>query len=189
MEAGKTGYGRVALISGEAGVGKSRLAEALAERVTEGPYTRLRYYCSPHHQDSALYPMIAQMERAAGFHQADQPADRLAKLKAMLEATEPPIEDVTLIADLHSLPSADLAPPLDVTPQQRKDKTFEALLRQVEALSQQQPVPMVFDDLHWIDPSSHEWLDQLIDEWRIGQCWYWQCFVPNFNRPGSDSHM
>ena len=92
----KTGYGRVALISGEAGVGKSRLAEALAERVTEGPYTRLRYYCSPHHQDSALYPVIAQMERAAGFHQADQPADRLAKLKAMLEATEPPIEDVTL---------------------------------------------------------------------------------------------
>ena len=102
------------------GVGKSRLAEALAERVTEKPYTRLRYYCSPHHQDSALYPMIAQMERAAGFHQADQPADRLAKLKAMLEATEPPIEEVTLIADLHSLPSADLAPPLDVTPQQRK---------------------------------------------------------------------
>ena len=130
----KAGNGRVVLISAEPGVGKSRLAEALAERIAAEPHIRLRYFCSPHHQDSALYPVIAQMERAAGFPHADGPAARLAKLQALLAATAPPMEDVALIAELHSLPSADLAPPLDVTPQRKKDKTFEALLRQVEGL-------------------------------------------------------
>ena len=130
----KAGNGRVVLISAEPGVGKSRLAEALAERIAAEPHTRLRYFCSPHHQDSALYPVIAQMERAAGFQHADEPAARLAKLQALLAATAPPMEDVALIAELHSLPSADLAPPLDVTPQRKKEKTFEALLRQVEGL-------------------------------------------------------
>ena len=166
----KAGNGRVVLISAEPGVGKSRLAEALAERIAAEPHIRLRYFCSPHHQDSALYPVIAQMERAAGFLHADEPAARLAKLQALLAATEPPMEDVALIAELHSLPSADLAPPLDVTPQRKKDKTFEALLRQVEGLSRQQPVLMVFDDLHWIDPSSRELLDRLIErvaEWPV----------------------
>ena len=130
----KAGNGRVVLISAEPGVGKSRLAEALAERIAAEPHTRLRYFCSPHHQDSALYPVIAQMERAAGFAHADAPAARLAKLQALLAATAPPMEDVALIAELHSLPSADLAPPLDLTPQRKKEKTFEALLRQVEGL-------------------------------------------------------
>jgi predicted ATPase len=128
----KAGNGRVVLMSAEPGVGKSRLAEALAERIAIEPHTRLRYFCSPHHQDSALYPVIAQMERAAGFAHADGQAAKLTKLQALLAATEPSIEDVRLIADLHSLPSADLAPPLDLTPQRKKDKTFEALLRQVE---------------------------------------------------------
>ena len=130
----KAGNGRVVLISAEPGVGKSRLAEALAERIAAEPHIRLRYFCSPHHQDSALYPVIAQMERAAGFAHADEPAARLAKLQALLAATAPPMEDVALIAELHSLPSADLAPPLDLTPQRKKEKTFEALLRQVEGL-------------------------------------------------------
>jgi hypothetical protein len=82
---------------------------------------------------------------------------------ANLASTAPPIEDVALIAELHSLPSADLAPPLDLTPQRKKDKTFEALLRQVEGLSRQRPVLMIFDDLHWIDPSSRELLDRTIE--------------------------
>jgi class 3 adenylate cyclase len=159
----KANSGRLVLISAEPGVGKSRLAEALAERIAGEPHIRLRYFCSPHHQDSALYPVVAQMERAAGFAHPDEPATRLAKLQALLAATEPPMEDVALIAELHDLPSADLAPPVDVTPQRKKEKTFEALLRQVEGLARQQPVLMMFDDLHWIDPSSRELLDRLTE--------------------------
>jgi tetratricopeptide (TPR) repeat protein len=146
------------------------LAEALAERIAAEPHTRLRYFCSPHHQDSALYPVVAQMERAAGFQAGDPPAGKIAKLQALLASTEPPIEDVALIAELHALPTVDFAPPLDLTPQRKKDKTFEALLRQVEGLSRQQPVLMVFDDLHWIDQSSNELLDRAAErivEWPV----------------------
>jgi class 3 adenylate cyclase/tetratricopeptide (TPR) repeat protein len=159
----KGGRGRVVLISAEPGVGKSRTAEALAERLAAEPHIRLRWFCSPHHQDSALYPVIAQMERAAGFAHGDAPEVRLAKLQALLAATELPNEDAALIAELHGLLSADLAPPLDLTPQRRKEKTFEALLRQVEGLARQQPVLMLFDDLQWVDPSSRELLDRLIE--------------------------
>ena len=179
----KAGSGRVVLISAEPGVGKSRLAEALAERIAAEPHIRLRYFCSPHHQDSALYPVIAQMERAAGFQHADEPAARLAKLQALLAATAPPMEDVALIAELHSLPSADLAPPLDVTPQRKKEKTFEALLRQVEGLSRQQPVLMVFDDLHWIDPSSRELLDRVIERVADWPVLLLAMFRPEFQPP------
>ena len=179
----KAGNGRVVLISAEPGVGKSRLAEALAERIAAEPHTRLRYFCSPHHQDSALYPVIAQMERAAGFQHADEPAARLAKLQALLAPTAPPVEDVALIAELHSLPSVDLAPPLDVTPQRKKDKTFEALLRQVEGLSRQQPVLMVFDDIHWIDPSSRELLDRVIERIADWPVLLLAMFRPEFQPP------
>jgi class 3 adenylate cyclase len=136
----KGGKGRVMLISAEPGVGKSRLAAALAERIASEPHTRLRYFCSPHYQDSALYPVIGQMERAAGFAHADEPAVRLVKLQALLG---PPREDVALIAELLALPSVGFAPPLDVTPQRKKEKTFGALLRQVEGLARQQPVLMI----------------------------------------------
>jgi class 3 adenylate cyclase len=170
----KAGKGRVVLISAEPGIGKSRLAEALAERIAPEPHTRLRYFCSPHHQDSALYPVIAQMERAAGFAHADEQAARLAKLQALLAATAPVMEDAALIAGLHSLPSPGLAvafaagllsnlPPFDLTPQRRKEKTFEALLRQVKGLARQRPLLVIYDDIHWIDPSSQELLDRLIE--------------------------
>jgi class 3 adenylate cyclase/tetratricopeptide (TPR) repeat protein len=174
----KAGNGRAVLISAEPGVGKSRLAEALAERIAAEPHTRLRYFCSPHHQDSALYPVIARMERAAGFRHEDGPAARLAKLQALLAATAPPVEDMALIAELHSLPSVDLAPPLDVTSQRKKDKMFEALLRRVEGLARQQPVLMVFDDLHWIDPSSRELLHRVIE-----RIWDWPVLLLAMFRP------
>ena len=179
----KGGNGRVVLISAEPGVGKSRLAEALAQRIAAEPHVRLRYFCSPHHQDSALYPVIAQMERAAGFLHADGPVARLAKLQALLAAAEPPMEEVALIAELHSLPSAGLAPSLEATPQRKKDKTFEALMRQVEGLARQQPVLMVFDDLHWIDPSSRELLDRLMERVTGWPVLLLAMFRPEFQPP------
>ncbi|MBN9511164.1 MAG: AAA family ATPase [Alphaproteobacteria bacterium] len=166
--------GRVALISGEPGIGKSRLVETLAERIAGEPHVQLRYFCFPHHQESALYPIIAQMERAAGFVREDSPAQRLAKLQAMLaargtrtaagpmEGAAPSIEDVTLLADMHSLPGPDGAPPPAVSPQQKKEKTFDALLRHIGRLSQQRPVLLVFEDIHWIDPSSRELLERIV---------------------------
>jgi class 3 adenylate cyclase len=159
----KSGAGRVVLISGEAGVGKSRLAGALAERIAGDRYLRLRYFCSPHRQDSALHPIIAQMEHAAGFAREDPPPTKRAKLQALLSATTTPQEDVGLLAELLSLPCTDIAPPRDVTPQKRKEKTFAALLRQLEHLARQQPALLVFEDIHWIDPSSRELLDRLIE--------------------------
>ncbi len=179
----KAGNGRVVLISAEPGVGKSRLAEALAERIAAEPHVRLRYFCSPHHQDSALYPVIAQMERAADFRHEDGSEGKVAKLQAVLAATEPPIEDVALIAELHSLPSADLAPPLDLTPPRKKDKTFEALLRQIEGLSREQSVLMIFDDIHWIDPSSRELLDRVIERVADRPVLLLAMFRPEFQPP------
>src|SRR3954452_23375377 len=103
------------------------------------------------------------MERTAGFAYGDGPEIRLAKLQTLLTAPAAPTEDVALIAELHSLPTTDLAPPLDLTPQRKKEKTFEALLRQLEGLSRQRPVLIIYDDLHWIDPSSRELLDRTIE--------------------------
>src|SRR3954471_15855439 len=179
----KAGNGKVVLISAEPGVGKSRLAEALAERIVVEPHIRLRWFCSPHHQDSALYPVIAQIERAADFAHGDTPDVKLAKLQALLIATESPSEDVALIADLHALPTADLAPLPDLTPQRKKEKTFEALLRQLEALARQQPVLMVFDDVHWIDPSSRELLDYIIERTANWPVLLLVLFRPEFQPP------
>jgi class 3 adenylate cyclase len=157
----KTGEGRVVLISGEPGIGKSRLTAALSERIEAEPHTRLRYFCSPHHQDSAFYPLIIQLERAAGFARDDGPEAKLEELAALFG---PAIEadDISLLAELLSLPGGDRFPPLDLSPQQKKERTFAALLRQLEGVARQQRVLMIFEDLHWIDPTSREFLDLVL---------------------------
>ena len=134
-EQAKGGEGSVVLISGEPGIGKSRIAETMLERLSGEPHTRLRYFCSPHHQDSALYPSITQLERAAGFRREDTAEQRLDKLEAVLaQATNDLSEAVPLLADLLSIPTGDRYPPLNLTPQKRKEKTLQALLAQVEGL-------------------------------------------------------
>jgi predicted ATPase len=122
-------------ISGEAGIGKSRLTAALLERLAGEPHTRLRYFCSPQRADSALYPIIGQMERAAGLAHDDAPQVRLDKLDAVLAQTSTSIEDAALFAEMLSLPNDGRYPTLALTPQQRRQRTLDALLCQVEALT------------------------------------------------------
>jgi predicted ATPase/class 3 adenylate cyclase len=160
----KKGEGCVVLISGEPGIGKSRIAQTIVERLSSEPHTRLRYFCSPHHQDSALYPSIAQLERAAGFARKDTDEQRLAKLETVLaQGTNDLSQVVPLLAELLSVPTGDRYPSLNLTPQKRKEKTLHAQLAQVEGLAAQQPVLMVWEDVHWSDPTTRESLDLLID--------------------------
>jgi class 3 adenylate cyclase/predicted ATPase len=163
-EQAKHGEGCVVLVSGEPGIGKSRIAQTVLARLSTEPHTRLRYFCSPHHQDTAYYPSIAQVERAAGFRRENTAEQRLAKLEAVLaQGTNELSEVVPLIADLLSIPTGDRYPPLNLTPQKQKEKTLHAQLAQVEGLAKRQPVLMVFEDAQWSDPTTRELLDLLID--------------------------
>jgi class 3 adenylate cyclase len=120
----KGGGGSVVLVSGEPGIGKSRIALALLECLSNEPHARLRFFCSPHHQDTALYPTIAQLERAAGFRRDDTDEQRLDKLEAVLaQAIKDLGEALPLLAALLSIPTGDRYPPLDLTPQKRKEKS------------------------------------------------------------------
>ena len=163
-EQAKNGEGQVVLLSGEPGIGKSRIGQTILERLSGERHTRLRYFCSPHHQDSALYPTITQLERAAGFRREDTDERRLDKLESVLAlGTNDLSEAVPLLAALLSIPTGDRYPPLKFSPQKLKEKTFKALLSQVEVLAARQPVLMVFEDVHWVDPTTRESLDLLID--------------------------
>ena len=159
----KTGEGQVVLLSGEPGIGKSRLTAALLERLASEPHTRLRYFCSPQHTDSALFPIISQMERAAGFAHDDTAQGKLDKLDALLAQSLTPHQDAALLAEMLSLSNDGRYPALDLAPQQRRQKTLEALTAQLETLSRFNPVLMIFEDVHWIDPTSLEALGRTVE--------------------------
>jgi len=179
----KGGNGQVVLISGEPGIGKSRLTAALLEAVGPEPHTRLRYFCSPQHTDSAFYPIIGQMERAAGFLYNDTPQQKLDKLDAPLAETSTSIEDAVLIAEMLSLPNDGRYPALELAPQQRRQKTMEALTTQIETLSRQKPVMMILEDAHWADPTSLEAFGRAIDRIRRLKVLLLVTFRPEFDVP------
>ena len=162
----KTGEGQVVLLSGEAGIGKSRLTAALLERLATEPHTRLRYFCSPQHTDSAFYPIIGQMERAAGLTHDDTPPAKLDKLDLLLAPTSTPKQEAALFAEMLSLPNDGRYPALDLPPPQRRQRTLEALIAQIEALTRSAPVLMIFEDAHWTDPTSLEAFGRAVDRIR-----------------------
>jgi class 3 adenylate cyclase/predicted ATPase len=179
----KAGEGQVVLLSGEAGIGKSRLTAGLMERVVSESHTRLRYFCSPRHTDSALYPVIGQMERAAGLAHGDTAQVKFDKLVALLAQTSTSTQDVSLLADMLSLPNEGRYRALEMTPEQRRKKTLEALGSQMEALSRSNPVLMIFEDAHWADPTSLEVVSRVVDRLRNLRVLLIVTFRPEFDPP------
>ena len=181
----KAGDGQIILISGEAGIGKSRIVAGLNERLDAEPATRLRHFCSPYHQDSALFPVVDRLGRAAGFTREDTPAIKLEKLEALLAQASPPDEDIALLADLLSLPASEHHPLPNLSPQRKKERTLKALIRQLEGLARQQPVVMIFEDAHWLDPTSRELLELTVERVRSLPALLIITFRPDFQPPWS----
>jgi class 3 adenylate cyclase/predicted ATPase len=159
----KSGEGSVVLLSGEAGIGKSRLTAALLERFANESHTRIRSFCSPQHTDSAFYPIIGQMERAAALTRGDSLQTKLDKLDALLGQSSTSAEDAALLAEMLSLPNDGRYPALELTSQQRRQRTLEAVVTQIAALSRQKPLLMIFEDAHWSDPTTLELFGRIVD--------------------------
>jgi class 3 adenylate cyclase len=179
----KSGPGQVVLLSGEAGIGKSRLTAALRERLVGKPHTQLRCFCSPQHKDSPLYPIIGQMQFAAGFTHEDSLQAKLDKLETMLAQTSTPIENAAIFADMLSLANDGRYPDLALLPQQRREKTFKALISQLCLLARDCPVLMIFEDAHWIDPTSLDALGRIVDQIATIRVLLIMTFRPEFEAP------
>ncbi|WOH47519.1 adenylate/guanylate cyclase domain-containing protein [Bradyrhizobium sp. sBnM-33] len=183
-ERAKEGEGQVVLLGGEPGIGKSRLVRALRGRLENEPHTALSHYCSPHHQTSPLYPVIGLLERAAGFTADDPAATRLEKLEALLALSTDRVAAVApLLAALLSLETAARYPPLDMSPHRQKERTLEELVDQVLGLASCRPVLVLYEDVHWADPTSLELLDLMVDRVQGAPVLVLITFRPEFAPP------
>ena len=164
-EQAKEREGQIVLLGGEPGIGKSLLVRALRDQLAGVPHTHLNHFCSPFHTNSALYPIVGLLERAAGIRREDPPEEQLDKLEAMLAlATDDVHESAPVLADLLAIPTGGRYPPLELGPHQKKERTFQALLEQVRGLAGRQPLLAIYEDVHWADPTMLELLDRAVDE-------------------------
>ena len=166
-EQAKDGEGQVVLLSGEPGIGKSRILRALRDHVDQEPHQRLRYQCSPYHANSAFYPVIEQLSRVARFEVGDSDERKLEKLERIVSVGTERLEDaMPYFAELLRLPASDRYPLPQISAEQRKDRALEFMAEQVVTMSRQKPLLLIVEDMHWIDPSSLESVSRDID--RIG---------------------
>jgi class 3 adenylate cyclase/tetratricopeptide (TPR) repeat protein len=158
----RQGVGGAIIVSGDAGIGKSRLIAAMEERLEDEAPTWLRYFCSPHHTDTPLHPVITAVRHEAGIVNGDTDAQRLHKLRSVLAPTMPALPDIALIAELLSIPQDDREPILDASPQVRKERTFAALVSRLRQLAPRNPLLIVLEDAHWADASSIELFETML---------------------------
>jgi len=181
------GSGQGVILSGEAGIGKSRLVWALIEQLAETPFTRLEYRCSPYHQHTALYPAVDLLQRRLRFDSTTSTDEKMTRLETLLHKHRLDLQEhLPLLASLLSLsPPAERYPPLQMSPQQQRQRTLDLLLALTLARAKQQPVLFIVEDLHWIDPSTLEWLGLLIDQGPTARILTLMTCRPTFQAPWS----
>ncbi len=182
----KDGDGQVVLIAGEPGIGKSRLVRALRQELAGESHLALSHFCSPYHTNSALHPVIAQLERAAALAADDAPEARLEKLETLLrQATDRLDQALPLLAALLGISPGERYPPLNLSPQRQKQRTLEVLIEQLAGLARERPVLEAYEDVHWVDPSTLELLDLLVEQVRSMRALVVLTYRPEFVPPWS----
>ena len=185
------GEGQVVLLSGEPGIGKSRLVQELKEQLAHEGVTRIEFRCSSYHQNSALYPIIEHLQRMLEFAREDAPAAKLEKLQHTLSHYRfPQADTVPLLAAMLSLPHPDSFPPITVSPQRQKENTQAALVSWLIEEAEQRTVYNTWEDIHWADPSTLDLLNLIVDQAPTASLYVLLTFRPEFTPPwGNRSHL